>query len=88
VSDAGLLEATDAALAALAVGHGQLFRRYRRAFHERQGKLPTPLEVAGSGTRAAGMVLQKAALRRTDRNRLLAWVARTYVTRTAGRKGN
>jgi hypothetical protein len=88
VSDAELLEATDAALAALAVGHGQLFRRYRRAFHERQGKLPTPLEVAGSGTRAAGMVLQKAALRRTDRNRLLAWVARTYVTRTAGRKGN
>lgn len=88
VPDAALLEATEAALAALAIGHGQLFRRYRRAFHKRQGRLPTPLEVVGSGTRAAGFGLQKAALRRTSSNRLLARAARAYVTRTAGRRWN
>jgi hypothetical protein len=88
VSDDALLEATQAALAALAIGHGRLFRRYRRAFHEREGRFPTPLEVVGSGTRAAGFGVQKAALRLTAHNRLLARAARAYVTRTAGRRGN
>jgi hypothetical protein len=86
VSDAELLEATEAALTALAIGHGLLFRRYRRAFHQREGRLPSPLEVVGSGARAAGFGLQKALLRGSGRNRLLARAARAYVARTAGRR--
>lgn len=86
VCEAELLEAAEAALASLALAHGQLFRRYRRAFAEREGRLPTAQEVLGSGIRAAGFHLQKAALRRTSDYRVLAWAARTYVERTSGRR--
>jgi hypothetical protein len=86
VSDTELLEAAEAALASLALAHGTLFRRYRRDFSQREGRLPTAQEVFGSGVRAAGFHLQKAALRRTSDNRLLAWAARTYVERTSGRR--
>ncbi len=65
VSDTELLEASEAALASLALAHGTLFRRYRRKFSQREGRLPTAQEVLGSGVRAAGFHLQKAALRRT-----------------------
>jgi hypothetical protein len=85
VGDAELLQAAEAALASLALAHGTLFRRYRRKFFQREGRLPTAQEVLGSGVRAAGFHLQKAALRRTSDNRLLAWAARTYVERTSGR---
>ncbi|GAA1479226.1 hypothetical protein GCM10009623_36720 [Nocardioides aestuarii] len=83
VTEAELLEAAESVLAAVALAHGGLFRRYRRAFEEREGRLPTPAEVAGSSVRAAGFGLQKAALRRTSDSRLLAWAARRYVRRTA-----
>lgn len=86
VSDAELREAAEAALASLALAHGRLFKRYRRSFSKREGRLPTPQEVIGSGVRAAGFQLQKSALRRTRDNRLLAWAARTYVDRTAGKR--
>jgi hypothetical protein len=85
VSDAELLEAAEAALASLAIAHGKLFRRYRRNFSQREGRLPTVQEVVGSSARAAGFQLQKAALRRSSDNRLLAWAARTYVARGSGR---
>jgi hypothetical protein len=86
VSDAELLMAAEAELSSLALAHGHLFRRYRRAFAEREGRLPSPQEVLGSSVRAAGLHLQKAALRRTSDNALLAWAARTYVARTSGRR--
>ena len=86
VTDGELLEAAEAALAALALGHGHLFRRYRRAFLQREGRRPTPQEVMGSAARAAGFGLRKAALRHTAHNRLLARAARAYVTRTSGRR--
>jgi hypothetical protein len=86
VPDAELLKAAEAAMSSLALAHGNLFRRYRRAFAQREGRLPTPQEVLGSGVRAAGFHLQKAALRRTSDNALLAWAARTYLERTAGRR--
>ena len=86
MSDAELLKAAEAALSSLALAHGTLFRRYRRTFAQREGRLPTAQEVLGSGVRAAGFHLQKAALRRTSNNRLLAWAARTYVERTSGRR--
>jgi hypothetical protein len=86
VTDAELLEAAEAALAALAVGHGRLFRRYRREFREREGRLPSAHEVVGSSLRAASFGAQKAALRRTGRSRLLARIARAYVVRTSGRR--
>jgi hypothetical protein len=86
VSETELLEAAEAALASLALAHGALFRRYRREFSQREGRLPTAKEVLGSGVRAAGFHLQKATLRRTGDNRLLAWAARTYVERTSGRR--
>jgi hypothetical protein len=87
VSEAELLEAAEAELASLALAHGALFRRFRHNFSQREGRLPTAQEVVGSGVRAAGFHLQKAALRRTSENRLLAWAARTYVERTSGRPG-
>ena len=47
VTSAEVLEAAEAALAALAVGHGHLFRRYRRAFLQREGRPATTQEVMG-----------------------------------------
>jgi hypothetical protein len=86
VTEVELLEAAETALAALAVGHGRLFRRYRRAFLERQGRLPSAHEVLGSSLRAAAFGVQKAALRRSANSRLLGRAARAYVARTAGRR--
>ena len=45
VTEPELLAATQAALVSMALDHGQLFRRYRRAFVEREGRLPAPAEV-------------------------------------------
>ena len=81
-----MLEAAEAALAALAVGHGRLYRRYRRAFLQREGRPATAAEVVGSAARVIGFGVQKAALRRTRDNRLLARAARAYVARTSGRR--
>ena len=58
-----LLEAAEAALAALAVGQGQLFRRYRRAFLQREGRPATALEVVGSAGRLIDFGLHKRTLR-------------------------
>jgi hypothetical protein len=86
VAGAEVLEAAEAALAALAVGHGRLFRRYRRAFLEREGRPATAQEVVGSTARMIGFGLQKAALQRTRDSRLLARAARAYVARSSGRR--
>ncbi|HSU02234.1 MAG TPA: hypothetical protein VLK03_06755 [Nocardioides sp.] len=83
VEPADLLAATEAALASLALDHGRLFRRYRRAFAAREGHLPGPVEVLGSEARAAGFRLRKWALHRTDRSAVAAAVARSYVDRTS-----
>ena len=83
VEDADLLCATEAALASLALDHGRLFRRYRRAFAAREGRLPGLPEVAGSEARAAGFRLRKWAMHQTDRSSLAARVARAYVDRTS-----
>ena len=58
----------------------------RRAFLKREGRPATAQEVVGSTARAVGFGLQKAALRRTADNRLLARAARAYVARTSGRR--
>ncbi len=68
------------------MGHGHLFRRYRRAFLEREGRRATVQEVMGSAARVVGFGLRKAALRHTGDNRLLARAARAYVARTSGRR--
>jgi hypothetical protein len=86
ISDPELLEAAEAGLAALAVGHGRLFRRYRRAFREREGRLPSPQEVVGSSLRAASFGVQKAVLRRSGQSRLLARAVRAYVERTSRKR--
>jgi hypothetical protein len=86
VTGSELLEATQAALAALAIGHGRLFRRYRRAFVEREGRPATALEVVGSSSRRFAFGLKKTALRRTRDSRLLARAARAYLSRTSGRR--
>lgn len=86
VDPAELLEAAESALAALAVGHGRLFRRYRRAFLEREGRPASALEVVGSSARVVAFGLRKKALTRSADSRLLARAARTYVARTSGRR--
>lgn len=82
VEDADLLAATEAALASLALDHGRLFRRYRRAFVAREGRLPGPAEVVGSEARAAGFRLRKWALHRADHNALMGRAAQRYVDRS------
>ena len=54
VTDAEPFDATQAALVSMALAHGELFRRYRRAFVEREGQLPGPAEVLGSQSGPAG----------------------------------
>ena len=85
MSDAELLEAAQSALASLTLAHGALFRRYRRAFVEREGRLPGPQELVASRARAAGFDVRKAVLGHTTESRALAWAARLYVDRTSGR---
>jgi hypothetical protein len=83
IPDDELLVVAEAAVAALALAHGALFKRYRRSFFERQGRWPSPAEVMGSSSRAVGFWARKAALRGADQHRVLAWAARTYVRRTS-----
>lgn len=83
VTDAELLDTTQAALASLALDHGRLFRRYRREFREREGRLPGPGELVGSQVRAGTFWLRKRAFRHADRHPLLARVCDLYVDRTS-----
>ena len=84
VSDTELLAATRAALASLALDHGRLFRRYRREFTAREGRLPGVAEVLASQARAGGFWFRKWALHRADRSRLVAMAAHAYADRTSG----
>lgn len=83
VTDAELHDATRAALVSLALDHGRLFRRYRREFLEREGRLPAPAELLGSQVRAGGFWLRKRGLHHADRHPLLARASRSYVARTS-----
>ena len=83
VSEEELLAATQAALTSLALDHGRLFRRYRREFVEKEGRLPGPAEVLGSQVRAGGFLLRKRALHHADRHPVLARVSRAYLERTS-----
>lgn len=86
VAAAELLAATQAALASLALDHGRLFRRYRRAFVDAEGRWPGTAEVAGllsSQARAGGFHLRKWALHRADHHPAVASAARAYLAHTA-----
>ena len=82
VTDAELLGATQAALVSMALDHGRLFRRYRRAFAEREGRLRGPAEVLTSQLRAGGFWMKKRAVRQADRHPLLARASTLYLQRT------
>lgn len=83
VADDELLAATQAALVSLALDHGRLFRRYRRAFVEREGRWPGAAEVLGSQVRAGGFWLRKRAVHHADRHPLLARASHLYLQRTS-----
>ena len=83
VTDAELLAATRAALVSMALDHGQLFRRYRRAFVEREGRLPGPAEVLTSELRAGAFWARKRAVHHADRHPLLARASNLYLQRTS-----
>jgi hypothetical protein len=83
VTDAELLDATQAALASMALDHGRLFRRYRRAFAEREGRLPGPTEVLTSQLRAGGFWMRKRAVHHADRHPLVARASQAYLGRTS-----
>ena len=81
VSQAELLAVTEAALAALAVAHGTLWRRYRRVATG-QPPLETGLgHRVESAARAAVFRLQKATLTGADGNPMLGWAVRRYLAR-------
>ncbi|PKH43485.1 hypothetical protein SAMN05192575_108112 [Nocardioides alpinus] len=77
-----LLAATQAALTSLALDHGRLFRRYRRAFLETEGRLPGPAEVLASQARAGSFHLRKWTLHQADHHPLVARASRAYLGRT------
>jgi hypothetical protein len=83
VGEDELLAATQAALVSLALDHGRLFRRYRRAFAEAEGRLPGVADVVASQARAGSFHLRKWALHRADRNALAARAARAYLERSS-----
>jgi hypothetical protein len=83
VTEPELLAATQAALVSMALDHGQLFRRYRRAFVEREGRLPGPAEVLTSELRAGGFWLRKRAVHHADRHPLVARASNLYLQRTS-----
>lgn len=83
VDEAELLAATQAALVSMALDHGHLFRRYRRAFLEREGRLPGPAEVLASQARAGGFWLRKRAVHHADRHPLVARASNLYLHRTS-----
>lgn len=83
VPDDELLAATQAALVSLALDHGRLFRRYRRAFVEAEGRLPSAIEVLGSEVRAGGFWLRKRVVHHADRHPLLERASRLYLERTS-----
>jgi hypothetical protein len=83
VADDELLAATQAALVSLALDHGRLFRRYRRAFLEAEGRWPSAAEVLGSQVRAGGFWLRKRAVHHADRHPVLARATRLYLQRTS-----
>jgi len=80
-SESEVADAAIAALVALTDDHGRLWRRSRRR------QQPGPSQGLGitSRGRAATFALKARALDRADRNRLVAWAARTYLKRTSGR---
>ena len=86
VTDGELLEAAEAALAALALGTATCSGRYRRAFLQREGRPPTPQEVVGSAARATGFGCRRRRSGAPRDSRLLARAARAYVARTSGRR--
>lgn len=83
VTEHELLAATQAALVSMALDHGRLFRRYRSAFLEREGRLPGPAEVLSSQLRAGGFWLRKRAVGHADRHALTARAAQLYLARTS-----
>jgi hypothetical protein len=83
VTEPELLAATEAALVSMALDHGRLFRRYRSAFLERDGRLPGPAEVLASQLRAGGFWLRKRAVHHADQHTLAARAAQLYLARTS-----
>jgi hypothetical protein len=83
VTEPELLAATQSALVSMALDHGRLFRRYRSAFLEREGRLPGPAEVLTSQLRAGGFWLRKRAVHHADQHALAARAARLYLARTS-----
>jgi hypothetical protein len=83
VDEAELLAATEAALASLALDHGRLFRRYRRAFFEREGRWPGAAEVLASQARAGSFRARKWALFHADHDPVVARAVRAYLERTS-----
>lgn len=79
VSDDELLVAAESALASLAVAHGRLWRRHRRAFVERTGRPPSVSEVVTSDGRAAMFALQRQLLRHSDDHPALARLLRVLT---------
>ena len=79
VSDDELLVAAESALASLAVAHGRLWRRHRRAFVERTGRPPSVSEVVTSDGRAAMFTLQRQLLRHSDDHPALARLLRVLT---------
>lgn len=83
VRDEELLAATEAALTSLALDHGRLFRRYRRAFFEREGRWPGAAEVLASQARAGSFRARKWALVHADHDPVVARALRLYLARTS-----
>ena len=82
VSPTEMLDATQSALAALAVAHGRLLRRLRRN-DDAQASPTDATHGFGSWSRAHALRARKLLLTKADDSRVLAWAARAYLRRTS-----
>jgi hypothetical protein len=85
VPEAELLAATARVLHAVTQEYGVLWRRNRRLRQQlRAGPAEETLaDRLGYASRAAGFRIRQAALDRSERSRIIGWIGRAYLRRTA-----
>lgn len=81
VSQAELLEAAEAALGSLAVAHGRLSLRLRRAISRSRDRSPARTETLASLSRRTVFRFKKLAQQHASEHRLTASVGQWYATR-------
>lgn len=84
VTEAELLEPTEAALRALSFSYASLWKRHQRLKGRQEGDASVATRLTSSA-RAASFGVRMSALDQADRNRFLGWLSRVYLRVTSRR---